>query len=58
MQLIVVQYLKLKMVKRILLELQVLRLPNSFEKQIGYTLVINNGTQLFKYNEAGLSPKS
>ena len=33
-----------------------IKITNSFEKQIGYTLVINNGTQLFKYNEAGLSP--
>lgn len=33
-----------------------IKITNSFEKQIGYTLVINNGTQLFKYDEAGLSP--
>ena len=33
-----------------------IKINNSFEEQIGYTLIIDNGTQLFKYNEAGLSP--
>lgn len=33
-----------------------IKINNSFEEQIGYTLIIDNGTQLFKYNEVGLSP--
>lgn len=31
-------------------------ITNSFDKQKGYSLIIHNGTQVFKYNEAGLSP--
>ena len=31
---------------------------NDLDKQDVYTLVINNGTQTFKYNEAGVSPTS
>lgn len=34
-------------------------LTNSLEiDKLGYSLVINNGTQLFKYNEQGISPAS
>ena len=32
------------------------KITNSFEEQPSYSLIINNGTQVFKYNEAGLSP--
>lgn len=31
-------------------------LSNSFELKDGYNLIINNGTQVFKYNEDGVSP--
>lgn len=33
-----------------------IKITNSFDKQQGYSLIIHNGTQVFKYNEAGLSP--
>lgn len=33
-------------------------LTNSLQKKDEYKLVINNGTQVFKYNEAGVSPTS
>lgn len=33
-------------------------LINSLQKKDEYKLVINNGTQVFKYNEAGVSPTS
>ena len=33
-------------------------LTNSLEQKDEYTLVINNGTQVFKYDEAGVSPVS
>ena len=31
---------------------------NDLDKKDAYTLIINNGTQTFKYNEAGVSPTS
>ena len=33
-------------------------LTNSLQKKDEYKLIINNGTQVFKYNEAGVSPTS
>lgn len=33
-----------------------IKIVNSFDKEQGYSLVIHNGTQVFKYNESGLSP--
>lgn len=33
-------------------------LTNSLQKKDEYKLIINNGTQVFKYNEAGVSPAS
>jgi hypothetical protein len=33
-------------------------LLNSLETQSGYSLVINNGNQVFKYSEAGIAPTS
>ena len=33
-------------------------LTNSLEKKDMYSLVINNGSQVFKYNEAGIAPNS
>ena len=31
---------------------------NDLDKKDAYTLIINNGTQTFKYDEAGISPTS
>ena len=33
-----------------------IKIVNSFDKEQGYSLVIHNGIQVFKYNESGLSP--
>jgi hypothetical protein len=33
-------------------------IKNDLNKKDAYTLVINNGSQTFKYNEAGVSPAS
>ena len=33
-------------------------IKNDLDKKDAYTLIINNGTQTFKYNEAGVSPTS
>ena len=33
-----------------------IKITNSFDKQKAYSLIIHNGTQVFKYNEEGLSP--
>jgi len=35
-----------------------LNITNSLNKVDGYTLVINNGVQSFKYSESGVSPTS
>lgn len=35
-----------------------IRLTNSLETKDGYTLIINNGTQTYQYNEYGVSPAS
>lgn len=33
-----------------------IKIANIFEEQRGYSLLINNGNQIFKYNESGVSP--
>jgi hypothetical protein len=35
-----------------------IKLINLSSPDVGYSLVINNGTQTFKYNENGISPAS